>query len=78
MHNRTMLEQQDIYRLAGETGANHSTVQRWARDGEVNKTTDYALRAACKKLGITPPDRPSDKGATGDGHDPDEATGTDG
>lgn len=51
------MERHDVFKLAGETGCNPTTVERWAADrSRVNSTTDYALRAACAKLGIELPE----------------------
>lgn len=58
-----MLSAQDQYRLSGETGIHPRTVARWVENSIVAEGTDYALRAACAKLDLTPPDRESGAGA---------------
>ena len=42
-------------RLAGETGADPRTVERWAAGQPTNSVTRYAFEAACVRLSITPP-----------------------
>jgi hypothetical protein len=47
---------EDAMRLAAETGADPRTVGKWLRGEPVTRTHAYALRAACEKLNIPPPD----------------------
>ena len=62
------MTKQEAYRLAGESGCAHTTVERWAAGGKVKPSTDYALRRACEVLGFELPS-PLEH---------DQATGTDG
>ena len=57
------MNRRDKLRLSGETGIDPRTVGKWGDDpSSVAAGLDYALRAACKRLGI---ERPQPAGEAG-------------
>ena len=50
------MNRREKLRLSGETGIDPRTVGKWGDDpSSVASGLDYALRAACKRLGIERP-----------------------
>ena len=49
------MTRRNVMRLAGETGADPRTVERWAEGKPTNSVTRYAFEAACTKLGVAIP-----------------------
>lgn len=50
----------DAKKLALETGADIRTAHRWLSGERVQGSTEYALRTAADKLGISPPTTDTD------------------
>ena len=50
------MTKKNIWLIVVETGAAENTVRTWASGGKVLPSTDYACRAACKRLRIELPD----------------------
>jgi hypothetical protein len=73
------MDRRDRLRLAGETGVDPRTVDRWCADATTaSSATDYALRAACSQLGIPVPGSESHEeavSATEAGEDTPEGVG---
>ena len=69
------MTRRDILKIAGETGADPRTVERWSSHEPTNEVTKYAFEAACVKLGIAIPEAarteeappPPQTAAAGDG-----------